>query len=181
MKKIFICIVALCAVFKLSAQNKADMYIGGHVGVATTAIISGEESAAAIKFIVAPEFGYFVTDRFKIGASLAYGIESETHILEVMPNIEYYAKICDGFYYTPGLQLGFVAGFSEGMAMPGFGLNLSLGGFEFRPTQKFGLSVELLSLSYVYMKYQDYGYGFSTSGIGFALGINPSVGFKYYF
>ena len=183
MKKFLICIVALCAVFNLSAQNKGEKYVGGNLGIATTSLIVDGESASAIKFAIAPEFGYFVADKFKVGVSLGYGVESGTHTLEIIPNIQYYARICDGLYYTPGLGFGFVAGFSEGLAMPGFGLSLSLGSFEFRPTPKFGLSVGLLSLSYVYMTYKDDYYGFkvNTSGVNFNLGINPSVGLKYYF
>lgn len=183
MKKLFISIVALCAVFNLSAQNKGEKYVGGNLGIATTSLIVDGESASAIKFAIVPEFGYFVADKFKVGVSLGYGIESETHTLEIMPNIEYYARICDGLYYTPGLGIGFVAGFSEGMAMPGFGLSLSLGSFEFRPTPKFGMSVGLLSLSFVHMTYKDdyYGFKLNSNGVNFNLGINPSVGFKYYF
>ena len=183
MKKFLICIVALCADFNLSAQNKGEKYVGGNVGIATTSLIIDGDSASAIKFAIAPEFGYFVADKFKVGVLLGYGIESETHTLEIMPNIEYYVRLCDGLYYTPGLGFGFVAGFSEGMAMPGFGLSLSLGSFEFRPTPKFGLSVGLLSLSYVYMTYKDdyYGFKLNTNGVNFNLGINPSVGLKYYF
>lgn len=183
MKKLLISIVAICAIANLSAQTKGEMYAGGNLGVSTTSLISGGESASAIKFSIAPEFGYFVANNFKVGVSLGYGIESGAHTLEIMPNIEYYAKICNGFYYTPGIGVGFVAGFSEGIAMPGFGLSFALGSFEFRPTPKFGLSVSLLSLSYACLTYKDsyYGIKFNTNVVNFNLGINPSVGLKYYF
>ena len=185
MKKLIICIVALCAIFNLSAQSKGEKYLGGVLGISTTSLISGGESVSAIKFAIAPEFGYFVANNFKIGASLGYGIESGTHTLEIMPNIEYYVKLCESFYYTPGLAFGFVAGFAEGIAMPGFGVALNLGSFEFRPTQKFGLSIGLLSFSYAHLtyreKYDGQIYKFSANGVNFNICINPSVGLKYYF
>ena len=183
MKKLLVCIVAICTITNLSAQTKGEVYVGGNLGISTASIISGGESASAIKFCIAPEFGYFAANNFKVGVSLGYGIENSTHTLEIMPNIEYYAKICDGFYYTPGIGVGFVAGFGEGIAMPGFGLALALGSFEFHPTPKFGLSVSLLSLSYTHLTYKDdyYGLRLNTNGVNFNLGINPSVGLKYYF
>ena len=56
MKKFLICIVALCAVFNLSAQNKGEKYVGGNVGIATTSLIIDGDSASAIKFAIAPVF-----------------------------------------------------------------------------------------------------------------------------
>ena len=52
MKKLFISIVALCAVFNLSAQNKGEKYVGGNLGVATTSLIVDGESASAVKFAI---------------------------------------------------------------------------------------------------------------------------------
>ena len=183
MKKLLICIVAICAFSNLSAQTKGDMCVGGNLGVGLSATMIGGESVSNIKFSLVPEFGYFAANNFKIGVALGYTIEDGSHILEIMPNIEYYVKICNGFYYNPGIGIGFVAGFGYGIAMPGFGVNLSLGSFEFRPTPKFGLSVGLISLSFAYLSYSDsyYRTRLDSYGVNFDLGINPSVGIKYYF
>lgn len=188
MKKLTICLMAILAtsIFSISAQTKGEMYAGGSLGIGTTSLISKGNSATGVSFNIAPEFGYFVADNLKIGASISYGIESAdyaTHTLSVLPNIAYYVKVCNNFYYTPGLELGFAAGFTEDISMPGFGLGVNLGSFELRPTEKFGISMNLLSLSYVVLTYndKDYGVRFNTNAVNFNLGISPSIGVKCYF
>ena len=186
MKKVIISLLAILAVTTLSAQNKGDMYAGGSFGLGTTSLISGGESTTALSFEIAPEYGYFVTNNFKIGASISYGVESGNpvrHSFQIMPNLAYYVRICDKFYYTPGAELGFVCDVNDGVSMPGFGVGLSLGSFEFRPTEKFGLSVNLLSIDYMLMTYRqrDLNLKLNVNGINFRLGTTPSVGLKYYF
>ena len=188
MKKICICLLAILSTSAIcaSAQTKGDMFVGGNLGISTTSFIVEGESSTGLNFNIAPEFGYFVADNLKIGASISYGIEFAdyaTHTLSVLPNIAYYVKVCDNFYYTPGVELGFAAGFTEDLSMPGFGLGVNLGSFEFRPTNKFGLSMNLLSLSYVLLTYKDKDYGvrFNSNGVNFNLGVSPSIGIKCYF
>jgi len=186
MKKLTICLMAILAtsIFSISAQTKGEMYAGGSLGIGTTSLISKGNSATGVTFNIAPEFSYFVADNFKVGATVAYGIESNgttTHTIQIMPNLAYYVRLCDKFYYTPGVELGFVCGISEGVSMPGFGVGLSLGCFEFRPTQKFALSVSLLSFDYMLLTYKgDWG-KINVSGVEFRLGTTPSIGLKYYF
>lgn len=185
MRKIIITLLAVITVTAVSsAQQKGDMYVGGALGVGTTSLIVGGESSTGVSFGIAPTFGYFVADKFKIGGSVAYNVEvgdSASHAIQVMPNIAYYVELCKNFYYTPGLELGFVCGVTEGITMPGFGVGLSLGSFEFRPTPKFGFEVNLLSFSYVLLTYNDDYMRFNSNGVVFDLGLNPSVGLKYYF
>ena len=186
MKKLTICLMAILAtsIFSISAQTKGEMYVGGSVGLGTTSVISGSNSATGVSFNIAPEFGYFVIDNLKVGASVSYGVESgspATHTISVMPNLAYYVRLCDKFYYTPGLSVGFVCGISEGISMPGFGLGLSLGSFEFRPIEKLGVSFNVLSFEYALLTYRsDYG-NVNMNGIDFRLGATPSIGLKYYF
>ena len=100
-----------------------------------------------------------------------------------MPNLAYYVRLCDKFYYTPGLELGFVSTFSKDLSMPGFGLDVNLGSFEFRPTNKLGISMNALSLSYAYRTYKESysGVRINSNAVDFSLGISPSIGVKYYF
>jgi hypothetical protein len=185
MRKIIITLLAVITVTAVSsAQQKGDKYVGGALGVGTTSLIVGGESATGVSFGIAPEFGYFVADKFKIGGSIAYTVEMgdvATHTFQVMPSIAYYVELCKNLYYTPGVQLGFALGSSDGLTMPGFGVGLSLGSFEFRPTPKFGFEVNLLSFSYVLLTYNDDYMRFNSNAVVFNLGLNPSVGLKYYF
>lgn len=186
MKRIIVSLLALLAVTTLSAQRKGEMYAGGSLGLGVSSLISGGVTASAAALEVAPEFGYFAAKNFKIGAHISYGLEKgdpSTHTLQIMPNVAYYIKITDKFYYTPGAEIGFVCGVKEKVAMPGFGVGLSLGSFEFRPTERLGLSVNLLSLEYMLMTYRDKNYDFklNMNAVNFRLGTTPSVGVKYYF
>jgi hypothetical protein len=183
MKKLLLSIIALCSIASLSAQKKGEMFVGGRLGLSTTSVIIEGESSTGVGFQIAPEFGYFITDKFKVGASIEYSFDNSIHSFEIMPNIAYYARICNGFYYTPGFELGLAIGASENLTMPGFGLGLHLGSFEFRPTPKFGMSVNLLSFSYAVMSYRerDLNIKMNSHGINFNLGLSPSVGVKYYF
>ena len=178
MKKFLVIAVALMLCTSAAfAQNKGDKYIGGYAGVALQSTSIEGESSAAAAFAIQPEFGYFVADRLKIGASIGYGLESGINILTVAPNLSYYARLCDGLYYTPGVELGLVVGFAQGYTMPGFGVSANLGTLEFRPTEHFGFSANLFSLSVVAMSID----GFTSSAVNVNFGVNPSVGFKYYF
>lgn len=184
MKRLIICALAFLAVSvqSVSAQDKGDKYVGGMLGVGVSANFVEGISSTATNVGIAPEFGYFVANKLKVGAGIGYSLSisgATTHVLTVSPNVAYYVKLCNNFYYTPAFEIGFAYGHSEGLDGVGFGLGLSLAGFEFRPSTHFGLSVNLLSLNYVFLSYPDYGV--NSNGVTFNLGVNPSVGVKYYF
>ena len=167
MKKLFISIVALCAVFNLSAQNKGEKYVGGNLGIATTSFIVDGESASAIKFAIAPEFGYFVADNWKVGAEV--GFTTAGNRVSIMPNAAYYLRIVDKLYYTPGVAVG--ASFAKGANS--FNLDLRLGAIEFQPAKNMALSMGVANLTYSRMH--------KTNNIAFELLYAPTVGFRYYF
>lgn len=160
------------------AQNKGDKYIGGNIGLTIqSAGTSDGDGGVAAGIGFAPEFGYFVGKNFRLGASIGYELSAGTHTFTIAPNFAYYARLCDGLYYTPGLSVGFALAAAEGMAIPGFALGLELFSLEFRPSEHFGFSANLVSLNVVALS----KYGVTMGGVGFNLGVNPTVSFKYYF
>ncbi len=165
----------------LSAQSKGDKYVGGIIGITTTSISIEGSSASQTTFGFAPEFGYFASDRLRIGGSIGYQLISSdgetTHGLTAGPSLAYYVRLCDRFYYTPQLAVGFAFASTDGTSGYGFDAGLSLGAFEIRPSAHIGLSVSLLTLDYSYLSYS----GTGVNGVSFQLGISPTVGFKYYF
>lgn len=178
MKKLLVVLVALlCCTVTTFAQNKGDKYVGGYAGIAVQAVGMDGDSAAAASLGIQPEFGYFVADRLKVGVSLGYGISEGIHTLTVCPNISYYLPLCDGLYYTPGVELGFAGGISEGTMIPGLGLVAHFFSLEFRPTEHFGFSANLLSLNFVSLT----KYGITVNTASFNIGVTPTIGFKYYF
>jgi len=190
MKKLIICGLAFLAISaqSVSAQNKGDKFVGGMLGVGvSSSFYLNNTPSTAISCNVAPEFGFFVANRFKIGGVVDYSLSiSEgnliSHCLTVGPNLSYYVRLCDKFYYTPSFEICFLYAhaYKNHISVDGFGfgLGLSVVGFEFRPTSHFGMSVNLLSVDYVY-EYVDRDY--SANNLTFKLGVNPTVGVKYYF
>ncbi|MBQ9137386.1 MAG: hypothetical protein IJX65_01970 [Alistipes sp.] len=172
MKRFFIVAAALllsCGV--ASAQKKGDMFFGGTTGI-TIQATSANNGEVAAGFAIQPEFGVFVANNCKLGVSVGYALSGGIHSLTACPNFAYYLRLCDGLYYTPGIEAGFVMAAASGNYAAGVGIGLQLFTLEFRPTKHFGLSAGLASLNFVAM---------NTAAFNFNLGVNPTVGVKYYF
>ena len=169
MKRFFIVVVAIllgCSV--VSAQQKGDKYFGGMTGIA---IQAGDGVGAG--FIIQPEFGGFVADKCKLGISAGYAISGGIHTFTLTPNFSYYVRLCDNVYYTPGIEAGFAMAAARGAVAAGVGVGLQLFSMEFRPTKHFGFTANLVSLNFVGME--------GSAAINFDLGVNPTVGLRYYF
>ena len=169
MKRFFIVVVAIllgCSV--VSAQQKGDKYFGGMTGIA---IQAGDGVGAG--FIIQPEFGGFVADKCKLGISAGYAISGGIHTFTLTPNFSYYIRLCDNVYYIPGIEAGFAMAAAGGAVAAGVGVGLQLFSMEFRPTKHFGFTANLVSLNFVGME--------GAAAINFDLGVNPTVGLKYYF
>jgi hypothetical protein len=170
MKRLFIILSTIllsCTV--ASAQQKGDKYFGGTAGV----VMEASDGGFGLGFAVQPEFGGFVADNCKLGASIGYSLTNGMHILTVAPNFAYYVRLCDGMYYTPGIEAGFVMAISGG-AYPGLGVTLNMFSLEFRPTKHFGFTANLASLNFFVLAN-------AGRAATFNLGVNPTVGVKYYF
>lgn len=183
MKKVLIFVLAIASFSMASAQNKGDKYVGGIIGVATQSVITSGTSVNTTSFSIAPEFAFFVANRFRIGGTFNYTLGANegnlTHSVEFGPEIAYYARLCDKFYYVPSLFFGFAYTHVADISGVGFEVGLGLGSFEFRPTKHFGLALNLLTFSYAYQHYGDLDA--NGSSVGLRLGISPSVGVRYYF
>ena len=169
MKRLFIAVVILFISYNAaSAQQKGDVYLGGMAGLTIQAGSSGLSAGFALQ----PEFGYFVADKCRLGASVGYSFNG-IHTFTVLPNFAYYVRLCDGMYYTPGVEAGFVMA-ARGGAYPGFDIALSLFSLEFRPTKHFGFTANLASFNFLALA----SAGWS---VNFNVGANHSFGVKYYF
>ncbi len=183
MKKILVFMLAIASFATAAAQTKGDKYVGGMIGVATNSVFADGSSVNTTSVSIAPEFAFFVANRFRIGGAFNYTLGASqgdvTHSVEFGPELAYYARLCDKFYYVPSFGFGFAYTHIADVSGVGFELALGLGSFEFRPTRHFGLAMNLLTFSYAYQHYKDLDA--SGSAIGLKLGINPSVGIRYYF
>lgn len=176
MKKFFslcLCLFLACNL-SVNAQSKGDFYVGGNLKFGLTAVdmpVLGSETAT--HFGIAPEVGYFVADKFKIGLGIAYDYASETHQMTFMPNIAYYVPIVKNLYYVPELAIGggFIASHGESQGL--FTMSLKLASLEYRPTSKFAFGVGLVNLDY--SRYSE------INQVNFGILSSPTVSFKYFF
>ncbi|MBO7523720.1 MAG: hypothetical protein J6T30_07710, partial [Bacteroidales bacterium] len=105
------------------------------------------------------------------------------------PSFAYYVPITSTFYYTPQFDVAAVFGAyslessleKQTINYSGVAFGISPVKFEFRPTDHFGLDVDIMSLTYAHMNYKLKDSVATSNTLGFKLCINPSVGFKYYF
>ena len=112
MKRILCILLALTACVSLSAQQRGDKAISVFAG--------GAFSNAPYTMVqAAGEFDYFVADNFRL--SLAVGVPfTSTTIGDNLkrnsfgvyfnPNIAYYVRLTDNFYYTPEIGGGYELG-----------------------------------------------------------------------
>lgn len=167
--------------------------------------MKGDSTPSDTEFNLTGEFGYFFADNWRVSGSLGYELVSSPtnkkdgkwmkdnmNIFAIGPSIAYYLNVTGNLYYTP--EFGICGCFGQYKSdltsskfqkngVTGFGMNFAIGQFEFRPTAHLGLSVNLLSLEYAYLKIKgdDSDNYSTTSAVQFSLGIKPTVGFRYYF
>lgn len=190
MKRIIACIIAVFAIATASAQQKGDMYVGGNLGFGVSSQFVPTSTSTTTAFTINPEFGGFVANNLELGFSIEYGLEATkyksdwmpaptatAHALSITPNLSYYAKLGENFYYTPGIAIGFAGAFSEGDILPGMVMNFELGSFEYRPKPKFGLRFSVLNLTYTMLN----DMGTAYQGVNFQLAGSSSIGVRYYF
>ena len=204
-------VAALC--FPASAQQKGEQSLGFFFGYDTGIteytlnLRSGFPATQTItannghNLMAAVEYSYFVADNLRLSATLSYGFQgdSETpsiaHTINIAPGLAYYVRLAPNFYYTPNMSFGFAASLTgsgilskdwELISLTGLGAELQPLAVEFRPTEKFAMSVSIFSIQGVAMQGKfDFtgGNDFNISGMGLALDclMNPQIGFKRYF
>ncbi len=207
-------LIAACAVLvviscgSVSAQKKGEFSIGGIIGISGgySGIRSeGNGTPSSTDFSAGAEFGWFFADNWKLGVSMQYALNSNpyeksgdswlrqnTNLVLVGPELAYYLKIRDGFFFTPGVAIfgtiGSVKVETEDIYVSkdviGYGVELAPGAFEFRPTPHFAFSVSFLTLGYSFTNIKKVGqndYDIKTDVATYNLAIQPSIGLRYYF
>lgn len=210
MKRTLLTLVAIVAVaLSASAQKQGEQTVGFNLGYntgkTTTKIqVNDQKSNDATvpggdNLSVGLEYGYFVIDNLRIGGRIDYGYTAngdKSHSLSIMPNVAYYVRLAADFYYTPNFSIGFGLGTTgkseytdESFTMCGLATELQPLAVEFRPTERFAMSVSLCSLQYAYLAdsdsktvlHQEITTKVSGSAFNFNLLANAQIGFKLYF
>lgn len=161
------------------------------------------------EFSINPEFSYFVADNFRVGVYAGIGFNSKptsqdsndnwlkqkSTTFSVGPVFAYYIKLADKLYYTPEIGLGFA--YSKGsqdlstsqsysLNIMGFYGSIYLAALEFRPTPKFGMVVSLATIGFGSMSSKEeeiFGQNvkISSSAFSYNIGLDPTIGIRYYF
>lgn len=222
MKKILVFAAAMFAAVALSAQEKGDMYISGTFNVSTgnTVVAQGTttvKTPGATTFGIAPEFGIFVIDGLEVNVGVGYSLEKKQNNLEevyidptvkplydnknmfgIRAGLNYHVKICDMFYWAPGVKflLDFgsttrQASVSETSKLDSntdFTFRVSMLKFEFRPGQHFGIAFEAGNLDYTTSTTKTPDPLDNTketkrriNNFDWELNYGAQIGFKYYF
>lgn len=179
MKRIFL--VAVVALFSaaVSAQNKGEMYVAGSISASfgsqnselyTGGISTTSNQPLGTSLNLQGEFAYFVANNLRLSLALGVPFSSsptnkdgntwlytKTVGFQINPNIAYYVRLADRFYYTPELGFSYEIGSYKEDQAANVSYNADLSGwdvyahilaFEFRATQRFALGVMVGSLSY---------------------------------
>lgn len=183
--------------------SNSNVVYNGNAGEKTSEI-------ATVNFLFSVDYGYFVIDNLAVSAGLEYVLyaqpSSEVRGKQYFQLVNaalfkigagYYVNlIADRFFYVPNITVGFGGGSvvdqlsEQTLSMPfAFGLSAGLGTFEVKINEHIGLTANLLTLTYNYMKMnvlpeempQIYDAYAQSNSVSFGLNYGASVGVKYYF
>lgn len=175
MKKYITLLIVVMALLTTTsnAQQKGDSYIGGNFKFALSSSGSNGYVNTGTYFNIAPEFGYFIAEKIKIGGEIGYEVSSNAHVISLIPNITFYQPIINKLYYTPQFNIGGGVGIYSGYVASIFTLTLNLVSFEYRPTEHWGISTSLINLNYNLID--------KTESMNFNVLYSPHIGIHYYF
>ena len=166
MKRIVCILLALTACVSLSAQQRGDKAISAFAGATFS-------NAPYTAVQVAGEFDYFVADNFRL--SFAVGVpftsttvgdnlKQNTFGVYFNPNIAYYVKLTDNFYYTPEIGGGYELGSYKQKYASTVLVNGKYNGYyiyftplqiEFKVNSHFAIGVAIGEFYYENYKYKD--------------------------
>lgn len=188
MKKIILITAALFACMVLSAQNKNEKYIS--VSISTSFGIENVESydgaytthttnPLTTSLNVMGEFGYFIADKIRLAMAVGVPFSSSPTTksgntwlrnnvvgVQVNPNIAYYVKLADNFYYTPEIGFSYNLGTFKEDITTNASMNLNYNGWdvyanilalEFRISPKLAIGTNIGAISYSNVKYTERG------------------------
>ena len=156
MKRFFCILLALTACASLSAQQRGDKAISVFAG--------GSFSNAPYTAVqAAGEFNYFVADNFRLSfavgvpftsTTVADNLKQNTFGVYFNPNIAYYVKLTDNFYYTPEIGGGYELGSFKQKYTSTVLVNGKYNGY-FKVNPRFSIGVAIGEFYYENYQYKD--------------------------
>ena len=199
------------------AQQKGDMYLSLGLGLScnnskSTTTADGNSTTTKtpgnITFNIDPEFGFFFADNWKASLTLGYqrnrsflynkentNLYSFANQFDITPGVNYFIKLADRFYYTPGVyfSLGFrgttkqtdVNKTEKGAKTTTFSLGVEIAKFEYKVGEHYAFTLSLGDIYYTTVSTKNSETDKSVTN-RFDISLDPmnigsSIGFKYYF
>ncbi len=213
MKRTVLVSFFLFGCISLSAQSRGEMYVSASLGVSSGnrnaeyydgAYTTKKPQPLSTSLSAQAEFGYFVVNHLRLALAVGVPYNStpntksgdtwlRTNIvgIQINPNVAYYVKLADRFYYTPeiGVSVGFgsykedlTANSSYNAKYKGWDVYANILAFEFRVCYRFALWAGVSQLSYGSVKIADKSSSSHIKNGQFSFNMNDaSVGAKFYF
>lgn len=213
MKKVLIIFAVVLFSTSAYSQNKGDKCLAfgasASFGTLKTAVTNGNQSVNSKEpmnttFGLQPGIGFFPIDNLRLELCVGVGYNSvptsesgsvwlhnKTLTATLQPNVSYYFKVADRFYYTPevGIDLSLSNTEMEQSTYQstkyksyGLGIYGSFCAFEFRATEKMALGLNIGSIHYLHLKMPGAVNNLDVIGNEFSFRLNDTyVFFHYYF
>lgn len=213
MKKVGLLLAIMLVSMASFAQTKGEMFIAGTIsadfGTQKATLSEGGFSTSASQplsssFSIGAEYGYFVADNLRLTLAIAAPFSSspteevdgkwlkdKASSFAINPNVAYYVRLADRFYYTPEIGVSFNFGSlkeqltkSETYTTPfwGWDVYVNLLALEFRVSEKIAIGAVVSGLSYgsgIYTN-KDTEAKYAVNQLNFDFN-NSSVHFRFYF
>lgn len=186
----------LAAMITTRAQTSSGTFsIGGNIGINTSRADNNGDEMKSSTYTFAPGVGYFVADKFMVGADLSISIDKNdgpnTHTKQTNFALGPFARY---YIFTKNEQFGFYgqAGFNFGTGRRetnggdptksrSFGTYLRPG-FTWFPTQHWGVDFQFTLLSFYSTDPNKDNDDDNVNSVNFGLNtLSPSLGVRYYF
>lgn len=213
MKKFYLIVSVMLLSVTTFAQNKGDMFIAGTVGLdlgsQKATISDGSYSTSAKQpsdfgFSFGVEYGYFVADNLRLALAMSVPFSSSpaeevdgkwlkntAAAFAINPNVAYYVRLAERFYYTPEVGVSFDFGSrkeqltaSETYKTPFWGWNVyaNLLALEFRVSEKLAIGALVSGISYGNTRFTDKTTSAYLDSTQFNFDLNnSSVHVRFYF
>ena len=172
MKKNVLFAIAMLMSVTSFAQKKGDMYVAGSFATdfgsysmssSADGYATSEKTPFGTSFEIGGDYAYFVADNVRLGLGVSFPFSSspiekvdgkwlkdKTTEFEVNPNVAYYVKLADRFYYTPEIGILFQwstirtqisPSLTESTQISTWGGYINLLAFEFQTSERIAIGV----------------------------------------
>ena len=213
MKKTVLISIAMLMSVASFAQKKGDMYVAGSfatdfgsysISSSADGYATSEKASFGTSFEIGGDYAYFVADNTRLGLGVAFPFSSspiekvdgkwlkdKTTEFYFSPDVAYYVKLADRFYYTPEFGMLFQwsriktqlsPSLTESTSISTWGGYINILAFEFQASERIAIGITVGSIaaySSVYT-YKDSDVKYKMNQIFCDLN-NGSLHFRWYF